>query len=317
MAIEFVCPTCNGTLRVADDAAGRVIRCGGCLSTLRVPAADPATAPPDGPFGAEPPAPPARRARPDRDEPRPDPPRRRRDRDRDRDEDDFDRPRRRRDDESPPPPGRGVFFWLVIIGTVLFLGLLSCCGLLWWQLPKENWHWHESQQGGFKVEMPADPQPNVEDAAGIKLDKGTRAEGTVRVRGLQPEHFLVVYRDIPGTKDRVANGGGDEKELDERTDRVLGATQVQGQVRQKSITVDGFPGRELEYKGKGGKYTVRIIVADTRLYIVMAGGQLPHGSPDVRRFVESFHVTDPKLVDEGKKREKEGGKKEKGKDKDD
>ena len=37
MAIEFVCPTCTGTLQVADEAAGRVIRCGGCQTMLRVP----------------------------------------------------------------------------------------------------------------------------------------------------------------------------------------------------------------------------------------------------------------------------------------
>src|SRR5947209_20377333 len=37
MAIEFDCPTCGSTLRVEDHAAGQMIRCGGCMATLRVP----------------------------------------------------------------------------------------------------------------------------------------------------------------------------------------------------------------------------------------------------------------------------------------
>ena len=37
MAIEFACPSCGGTLRVEDDAVGQVVRCGGCMTMLRVP----------------------------------------------------------------------------------------------------------------------------------------------------------------------------------------------------------------------------------------------------------------------------------------
>ena len=42
MAIEFICPACQGTLSMADDAAGRLVRCGNCQATLRVPDAPPA-----------------------------------------------------------------------------------------------------------------------------------------------------------------------------------------------------------------------------------------------------------------------------------
>jgi hypothetical protein len=310
MAIEFVCPTCNGTLQVGDDAAGRVIRCGGCQSMLRVPVPDAgsaAPAPPASPFEAEPPPP--RRPRADRAEPPPEPepdrPRRRR---RERDDDDEDRPRRRRDpSDEPPPPGRGAFFWLVVLGGVLFVGLLGCCGGLWLLLPKENWHTHESKDGGFKVDLPAEPRPNVADAAGVRLGPGARAEGAVYYRRL--EHFLVVYRDIQGTKERADNGGHtDEQELDERVKRLLGATGFDPQtVRERATTVGGFPARELEYEGRGGKYTARVVVADTRVYMVLAGGTQPHDHPDVRKFLDSFRITDPKLRDEGQRREKAAG----------
>src|SRR5262245_47828145 len=46
MAIEFCCPGCAALLRVADEASGRLIRCGQCDSTLRVPTAPTAHTPP-------------------------------------------------------------------------------------------------------------------------------------------------------------------------------------------------------------------------------------------------------------------------------
>jgi predicted Zn finger-like uncharacterized protein len=45
MAIEFTCPACGATLRVGDEAAGRVVRCGGCMSMLRVPDVPPQPVP--------------------------------------------------------------------------------------------------------------------------------------------------------------------------------------------------------------------------------------------------------------------------------
>ncbi|NIL97990.1 MAG: hypothetical protein GTO53_09575 [Planctomycetales bacterium] len=54
MPIEFVCPGCQKTLRVADDYAGRSAKCPNCQTVAQVPAAGrPATPPPP------PPAPPA------------------------------------------------------------------------------------------------------------------------------------------------------------------------------------------------------------------------------------------------------------------
>ncbi|MBY0513704.1 MAG: hypothetical protein K2P78_07305, partial [Gemmataceae bacterium] len=35
MAIEFVCPECHSGLRVGDDTAGKVVRCGSCMATVK------------------------------------------------------------------------------------------------------------------------------------------------------------------------------------------------------------------------------------------------------------------------------------------
>src|SRR5688572_12657173 len=104
MAIEFVCPACGGTLQVGDESAGRVIRCGGCLSALRVPESDAARAAPPNPYEVDRPAPPPppapARPAPQNPEPPAAPvePRRRRD----PDEPPDDRPRRRRRDPDDP-----------------------------------------------------------------------------------------------------------------------------------------------------------------------------------------------------------------------
>ncbi len=104
MAIEFTCPACSGTLRIRDGAVGRLVRCGGCMTTLRVPEVPPAFP------GAEPapalprPAPPAPAATPT--SPPPSDP---------------------QADEAPAPRGRS--FWvLVTLGSLAF-GAFACCGL--------------------------------------------------------------------------------------------------------------------------------------------------------------------------------------------
>jgi hypothetical protein len=138
----------------------------------------------------------------------------------------------------------------------------------------------------------------VAQGAGLKLENGTRAEGTIRLRRV--EKFIVIYRDIKSTKER---GGTDEKELDERVERIRRAMQAEQIAEKKEITVAGFPGREISFQAKTGWHVARIVVADTRVYIVLAGGGMSQpGDPDLQRFLDSFEITDAKLVAEGKRR---------------
>jgi hypothetical protein len=78
-------------------------------------------------------------------------------------------------------------------------------------------------------------------------------------------------------------------------------------IRNEPITVNGFSGREIEFQAKEtGWHTARVIVADTRVYLVIGGGGMaqPNDS-DVRRFLNSFEITEPELVKEGKRREEQ------------
>jgi hypothetical protein len=191
-----------------------------------------------------------------------------------------------------------VFFWLVVIGAIMLVGTVGCCGGLFLLLPGTKWQTHESKDGGFKVELPTPPQPDVAQAAGLKLENGTRAEGTIRLR--RAEKFMVIYRDIKSAKDR---GATDEQELDSRIERIRRAMEAEQFAENKPITVGGFSGREISFQAKTGWHVARVVVADTRVYIVLGGGGMAQpGDPDLQRFLDSFEITDAKLVAEGKRR---------------
>jgi hypothetical protein len=304
MAIEFVCPACGGTLQVGDDSAGRVIRCGACMTALTVPDAGARPAPPYNPYEVDQPAPAARPARRVRDTPppaEPAEPRRRRDPD-----DPNDRPRRRRPSEPPPAPGRGVFFWLVIIGAVMVAGVVVCCGGIFAVLPDAQWRKHDSKAGGFRVDLPAKPQARVDQAANINLPD-TRSEGAVLLK--QGAQFIVFYRDIDPEAKRLKKKEADEQVIEREFDLLLAAMQDREQRAAKPPTgepspLGGFDGREFKFAARnGGHYTARVIVADTRVYVLVAGGGWADWDDEnVARFLRSFEITNPELVAAGEKR---------------
>lgn len=285
MAIEFVCPACRGTLRVADDAAGRVVRCGSCLTTLRVPVPPaPESPPPVATGGLEPePAPPPRRPAAEPVGP-PEPPR-----DRDRDEYGEPRPRRRR---RPPPPkgGRSALFWIVLI--LLLLGFLTAaaCGGAFVMLRKENWRPHASPRGGFTVELPADPRHDMAELAKTRHQPNVSIEGTLLIGRL--EEYSVVYTDVPvmgnpnATLDAAVQG----------MKKGEGGEAPVAVLSEKPVAVSGYPGREIVFSHPdGGTYQARLVVAGGRLYIATAGGpwMTAAGNPRTRRFLDSFRITNP------------------------
>jgi hypothetical protein len=331
MAIEFVCPTCEGTLRVDDDSAGRVIRCGACLSMLRVPgvAAPPAPERPTRDSQDAPPSPFESREQPPplpqsytnayandpppipaaipREEPRyaddeETQPRRRRRREEDSDYDDRDdrddrdrrrrRSRRRRDSEyAPPPSGRGAFFWLAVIGGVMLFGCVGCCGGLYFLLPSEKWQKHESAAGGFRVDLPAPPRKDMNSFAG-KNDANLKIEGTIFFKRM--EEYAVVYGELPPKNPwRVP----DEQLIDEAINGVRGEGEVSRVLSEKKLKVGGYSAREVEFLAKGGGwYVMRVIITDNRVYVLVAGGRFAkQGNANVRRFMDSFEFTDPRI----------------------
>ena len=98
--------------------------------------------------------------------------------------------------------------------------------------------------------------------------------------------------------------GTDDEILTQQVNGLTAGREVRNVGPVNAIEVGGFPGREFQYEVQnGGTYTGRVIVADTRVYVLLAGGRFTRpDSENVRRFLDSFEITDPKLVAEGKRR---------------
>jgi hypothetical protein len=245
---------------------GQVVRCGSCLATVRVPDVPPEPPPPRNP---EPPPAPL-------------------------DSDDRPRERQRRRRAAPPrKTGRGPLFW-ILIGLVILalIGAATCGGLILMMQPK--WHTLESAQGGFKVDLPAQPRPDMRDMTRADLDPDFKVEGTVLA--MQGEGYAVMYREI---EPRLRLGLSDEKLIDE----VLKSAQRKDPdfsvSRSTPMKVSGFTAREVVMSHpEDGLSIRRIIIADTRLYLVIAGGHNfnPDHNPRVKRFLNSFAITDQKLL---------------------
>jgi hypothetical protein len=289
MAIEFTCPACGGALRVRDAAVGRVVRCGGCMTLLRVPDAPPtpdpeSTAFPGGePEPARPAPPPAPESLfPDLGEP-------------------------------PPRPVRDTRFWLTVTAATLLLGAFGCCGLAAFILPDPEWREHESRPGGFRVELPGEPRRDMERRfreQGLRLQRMKAVEGTHL--WARAENYAVAYRDLPDAPRGAPRWvvpqwdvQTNDEILDAQVRELLGDLRQVGRAEQ--IDAGGFPGREFEYQARSGAvYTGRVVLAGARVYVLLAGGRFTEpGDGNVRRFLESFEITDPKLAAEGKRHTRE------------
>lgn len=292
MAFEFTCPSCHGMLQVDETAAGGLVRCGGCLTLLRVPgpatSSSAAAAPPATELSADPGDPLLERA-----EALPVP-----------NEKESPHPRRRR---RPPPssPGRGPAFWVVMVFGVLTLGTCSCCGGIYLLMPGASWRTHESARGGFKVDLPAEPKANM-PIPGMKPDPNMKVEGAILWK--RGEFYAVMYWDILPARARAQ---ADRMLLDAAERGIEEEPEVRRIVRKEAISVSGFPGMEIEYLATdGGTYIGRFIVADSRLFALVGGGRFVNpGNANVRRFLNSFAVTDPKLQREPERPARFGGRK--------
>lgn len=292
MAIEFNCPVCGGTLRVDDGAVGQVVRCGGCLSMLRTP--DPKSNPsefPDAPATpfAEPESPssdaPSSSSSPPRNpdlSPRNAGPGER-------------RPARRKHTRTPTAPlGRSPLFWVVIAFSVLAFGsCLLCCGVgAWFQ--DVHWRTVNFPRGGFQINLPAAPTQHM-NVSGWEPQGWTIEGARMMSTG---EEFAVLYRDIEPSHKRGVNS--DEALLKKTLQDRKSARGVKHFEENKQITEQcGFPAREFQYQDASGEsYVVRVIVADTRMYILVVCDTRQNGWPDaedVQQFFDSFEITDEKL----------------------
>jgi hypothetical protein len=289
MAIEFTCPACGGTLRIRDEAVGQLVRCGGCFTTLRVPEAEPASSPSPAPFpGEEPAFPPLQRQKSPDQAILPAP---------------ANPPQAEQVDQPEPAPQRTAMqAWLLIASGMFAVGACGCCGFAAALLSDPEWQQHESTQGGFKVELPAEPRDDM--AKRLKIPGVRHVEGTFL--WTRAENYVVIYWDEPLTNLRLLRQSDDQR-LDEQTKAITSGPEVENVLRTEPIQVSGFPGREFEFRySNGGTITGRVILVGPRVYVLWAGGRFTRpGNKNVSHFLESFTITEHKHAVETDKTERD------------
>ena len=143
--------------------------------------------------------------------------------------------------------------------------------------------------GGYTVELPAEPRDDMAQFAAKHgpVQPGVKYEGTILIGRL--EEYSIVYADIAGP---LRRGKTDDQLLDAALEGMKNAVPAPVVRASKAVTVSGFPGREVELQVDGQKLLARVVVANTKLYTVVAGGPLAGGSgaERVRRFIDSFKL---------------------------
>ncbi|MFN6568867.1 hypothetical protein [Dendronalium sp. ChiSLP03b] len=129
-----------------------------------------------------------------------------------------------------------------------------------------KWKLFTAPDGRFTILMPGTPNRNTQAQ---KTYMGEINLETFIVQPLKQEvAYIVAYNDFPYSYGEITNP---QAILNDARDMALKTTKS-NLIRQRSIrSLNGHPGKEIEYINAGGKITKsRMYVAEGRLYQVMA-----------------------------------------------
>jgi hypothetical protein len=149
-----------------------------------------------------------------------------------------------------------------------------------------NWQEYRSA-GGFKVEMPGEPE-TIENSFGTQGQKMQGfAYSSDKSGGVQPGAMLAMASDLVGTHKPEDT----DKNLDAVRDTAM-KTMGAKLLRETRVSVSNHPARRIDYAGKGYFGTLLVVLDDRRMYQVNAMG--PEGysaGPEAKRFLDSFALT--------------------------
>ncbi|MCE9562733.1 MAG: hypothetical protein K8U57_11860 [Planctomycetes bacterium] len=201
-----------------------------------------------------------------------------------------------REKEEPAKSNKILLLSLAGFVAVCVLGLGALLASRLANTPAE-WRVYNSPGGGFSVDLPAAPVPDVAKKLGLPDAPGLVAEGTALRRG----HYVVIWGPIQ------QRWRTDEQIIEDSHQGSLASGKATNVVKGEPFAVSGFLARDLELTmSDGTSGLIRAVVADSRLYILAVGGRGvdPRGE-EVQRFLSSFKITDQNLIEVGKVKEKE------------
>ena len=146
------------------------------------------------------------------------------------------------------------------------------------------WKDYASSDGRFAISMPGDPTVS---SGTTQTDLGPLVLHTTSVTG-DDIYCSVIYQDTPEGLKRSA-----DDILTRQCDGFVQGAHVREIVARRDVTVEGFPGRELEGETADGNFRilVRYIVVGHRIFTLVIG--VPIDETDgqrAARFVGSFRL---------------------------
>jgi hypothetical protein len=143
------------------------------------------------------------------------------------------------------------------------------------------WREFRSPGGRFSVELPVAPREEITDAQVVEID----VEPQFRVR--------VAYEDV---SHEALSGSAPEAFLQQAAEQALPALEQEQPIRPSLVYISnlrhqGYPGKELVFRTANGIWTVRMILAGNRLYVLWVDvtDNLSHRQ-ELKRFFGSFRI---------------------------
>ena len=168
----------------------------------------------------------------------------------------------------------------------IFVLLIAASG---WATEPAKWNLFPAEDGSFEILLPGTPTTTHKSRSTYMGDVIETRHETRR----GPHEVTLIFQEIPKiavtlVPDRVI--------LAQAGDRLLEAAEGRASL-DRSYTWNGFSARELSYEGPGEPPTltrVRLILVDSRLYLVIASWAVPQEIPaPLVDFLDSFALTTP------------------------
>lgn len=154
---------------------------------------------------------------------------------------------------------------------------------------EDEWEEFTYDAAGFRIALPAtpveevvraDPEMGIEESGAILLDTNSNTVG-----------YAAFYRDYAGL-DTLESSEAIATFLDGFRDDFVANGVLDGQLLQeREITLDSYPGREMEIIGAEGFLKTRVYLVGDRLYMLVAASMTEEAYPETGdRFLDSFEL---------------------------
>jgi hypothetical protein len=171
-------------------------------------------------------------------------------------------------------------FGLIVFGVVVAIAVANYDKLL-----PHRWQTYTAPDGSFSVELPGEPK--VEATQAPLEGGGTTPMTLVSVNPTKSTAYMCSY-----VEDENVGKKSPDEALESARDGSLQKTQGTA-ISQKRTTVQGYPALDMQARARGNSLLdSRMIVADKRLYLIMAVATVPEDRDvkTIQRMIESFKI---------------------------